>query len=134
MKFLAVKKFGNLHPLYESSLFKIKEGETVEIEVKRSRNIGFHRKFFAMLNLCFDNQEVFDNIEYFREELLKASGYFNKYINHKGIECYKAKSISFANMSQDEFETLYESFLVTVIQVFNWSDVESEIRKELNEF
>lgn len=131
MKILLTKKpDGSLLPSYTTDydkLKKIKVGETVSCEIKKPRNIFFHRKFFALINLVFENQEIFNNIEYLRKELTKAAGYYDSYINHKGVVCYEAKSISFAKMSQDEFDDLYNKFLDVVVEVFNF---EKELVKE----
>jgi hypothetical protein len=128
------KKLGKLIPLEPLDLQKVKEGETIQVEIKKPRNVGFHRKFFALINLAFQNQDVFENSEYFREEMLKASGYFEHYVNHKGIDCYKAKSISFGKMSQDEFETLYIQIFDTIVSLFKWEEVKEEFKKELDNF
>lgn len=131
-----IKSLGVLKPVDDSDLDvfnKLKTSTVYSCEIKKPRNIGFHRMFFAMINLCFQNQDVFSNIDFFREEMLKASGYFISYKNHKGNDVYKADSISFANMKQDEFEKVYESVFMTCIQVFKWDSVESEFRSELNE-
>ena len=76
------KQLGSLKPVDQTDidiLYSLKEGEIYSCEIKKPRNIRFHRMFFAMIGLCFDNQDVFNNIDNFREEMLKASGYFNSY-------------------------------------------------------
>ena len=64
---------------------KIKVGSTVSCEIKQPRNVAFHRKFFALINLVFENQEVFDNIDFMRKEITKAAGFYDEYLNHKGV-------------------------------------------------
>ena len=137
MKINVIKKLGVLKPVDEldqKELFNLKDGQIYSCEIKKPRNIGYHRKFFAMLNLCFDNQDVFNSLENFRKEMLKASGYFNSYVNHKNITVYEAKSISFSNMSQDEFQEVYEAVFMTILTVFKWTESEDQFRVELNEF
>ena len=130
------KQLGVLKPVSQidvDALYKLKEGEIYSCEIKKPRNVGFHRMFFAMIGLCFENQDVFSNVDNFREEMLKASGHFTSYQNHKGIMVYQAESISFSNMKQDEFEKVYEAVFMTCVQIFKWVGVESEFRNELNE-
>ena len=130
------KQLGVLKPVDQidiDTIYQLKEGEIYSCEIKQPRNIRFHRMFFAMIGLCFENQDVFTNVKNFREEMLKASGHFTSYENHKGIMVYKEESISFSNMKQDEFEKVYEAVFMTCIQVFKWNDVESEFRNELND-
>ena len=79
-------------------LKKIKVGEEYQCDIKQPRNYKFHRKFFALINMVYENQDIFINIDHLREELTKATGYYDSYINHKGATVYRAKSISFAKM------------------------------------
>ena len=130
------KQLGVLKPVDQTdvdAIYALKEGEIYSCEIKKPRNIGFHRMFFAMIGLCFENQGVFNNVDNFREEMLKASGFFTSYKNHKGTTVYKAESIAFSKMKQDDFEKVYEAVFMTCIQVFKWEDVESEFRNELND-
>lgn len=136
MKINLIKKLGVLKPLDPIDVdyfYKLKEDTVYSCEIKKLRNPRFHRMFFAMINICFDNQEIFKDIEYFRKEMLKASGYYNSYVNHKGITQYEAKSISFGSMDQDEFKTVYESVFMTCIKIFNWEEVKEQFINELND-
>lgn len=135
MKINVTKSLGVLKPLDDfdiAAFSKLKSDVIYSCEIKKPRNVGFHRMFFAMINLCFQNQDIFNNIDFFREEMMKASGNFVSYINHKGVTTYQAKSVSFSNMDQDEFESIYESVFMTCIQIFKWTDVETDFRKEID--
>ena len=55
-------------------LSKLKRGQVLTCEIKHVRNADFHRKFFALLNLVFENQEIFEDIDHLRKELTKACG------------------------------------------------------------
>ena len=124
MKITVVKQLNNTLKVAHDSdyelLKKLKVGEQYQAEIKRPRNYQFHKKFFALIELVFQNQEIFANKDYMRKELTKAAGYFDTYVNHKKIECYEAKSISFAKMSQDDFDTLYQRFLDVVVKIFKF--------------
>ena len=109
------------------TLRKIKVGAIVSCDIKQPRNIGFHKKFFALINLVFENQEIYDNIDFLRKELTMKAGFYDTYLNHKGVQKYEAKSISFASMSQEEFESLYQRFLDAVEDAFKF---DSELIKE----
>ena len=131
MKVYLVKQGnGSFLPSHDSdyeAMKKIKVGATVSCDIKQPRNIGFHRKFFALINMVFENQEFYDNIDFLRKELTKKAGYYDTYTNHKGVICYEAKSISFSKMSQDDFEELYQRFLDAVEEIFKF---DSELVKE----
>jgi len=103
---------------------KMKLGAAVTATVKRHRNPGFHRKFFALLNVAFDaweptaatykGQVVGKNFDQFRNDVTVLAGHYEMAVNLRGETRLTAKSISFASMGQDEFDTLY-SAVVNVI-------------------
>ena len=118
MKFLVKKHFGKLIPVYNSDAkklkdCKLKEGEIYEVEIKRKRNYEFHKKYFALINLCFDNQDFFTEFEDLREYLICKSGYYIKIPTPDG-EMIKPKSISFAKMDDIEFNQLYNKTIDTI--------------------
>ena len=119
MKILMSKTLsGQLKPCYDSDaelLKKIKAGDEVECEIKRPRNYKLLKKFMALINLCFQNQEQFSNIDDLRAELTIEAGYYVSYYNLQGVETRRPKSISFASMEEDEFEKLYSDVLDVII-------------------
>ena len=121
MEIYLIKQFDNSFKVSHGSdwekIKKIKAGEEFKCSITRPRNLKFHRKFFALINMVYENQEVYDNIDRMRYQLTMAAGYYNSYFNHKGIECFEPKSISFAKMDQDEFDELYNRFLDTVVEI-----------------
>ncbi len=122
MKICLVKGLDNKFSLaYESDYEiskKLKAGEQYFFEVKKSRNIKFHRKFFALLKLVFDNQEMYHNIEDLRHDLTVAAGYYIEGVNIHGEIVKRAKSISFAKMSELEFSEYYDSIIKQVTLYF----------------
>ena len=128
-----VKKRGVFYPAYPSDkdvMDSIPVGKIVKARITRDRNVGFHRKFFALLNVAYENLPEDYNMSFdnFREELIKKAGYYESYKNFKGVEVYKAKSISFSNMDQGEFEELYSKVLDVILKLLNVSE------KEINEY
>jgi len=125
MKFTAqIDAQNRIIPLFDSdyeALKKCKKGTELSFEVKQKRNIQFHRKFFALINMVYDNQEVFNNIDHLRKELTIASGFYDTYTNFEGQERKEAKSISFSKMDDIEFSELYSKFCDTVIRVMGWN-------------
>ena len=127
----------SLKPMYNSDhdtfkKAKLKIGEVYELEFKRPRNYKYHKKYFALLNLVYDNQEFFTDFESFREYIVTKSGYYIKTLTPKGV-FYKAKSISFASMDGSEFESLFDKTLDVVIAEFIPIG-KNEIKAELSEF
>ena len=136
MEFYLSKQFnGTYKPAYDSDLEKSKKhkvNDIIKFEATKPRNIKFHKKFFSLINMVFQNQEVYTDINNLRKELTKACGYYTEYVNHKGITVYEAKSISFAKMDEHEFEELYNKFLDVVVLIFKWDRV--DILDNLNEY
>jgi len=50
-------------PEDEDKLRKIKANDVVKCELTKPRNVLFHRKFFALLQLTFENQVKYSNLE-----------------------------------------------------------------------
>lgn len=136
MKFLVKKQFGKLVPVYNSDDealkdCKLKEGEVYEVEIKRKRNIGFHRKYFALINLCFENQNQFEHIDDLRDYLTCKSGYYDRIPTPDG-EMIRPKSISFAKMDDIEFDRLYQRTIDTICKFLQVE--EGDILDELLNF
>lgn len=128
MKFLVQKTAYGLQPVFNSDYEKLKEsklkmGEVYEVEIKKKRNYEFHKKFFALINLCHDNQEHFDYFDDTREYLTIKAGYYRKIMMPNGNIQVRAKSISFANMDEIEFEDLYQK---TITAACNFIGIEKE--------
>jgi len=103
----------------------LKVGDGVVVEAKRHRNLAFHRKFFSLLRLAFDMWEpvgdreingipVRKDFERFREDITILAGYYDASYGLDGTVKLRAKSISFANCDQDEFESVYNAVLDVV--------------------
>ena len=136
MEIYLVKQFNGMYkPAYDSDLEKSKKhkvNDIIKFEATKPRNIKFHKKFFSLINMVFQNQEVYTDINNLRKELTKACGFYTEYVNHKGVTVYEAKSISFAKMDNTEFDELYNKFLDVVVLIFKWD--KAEILDSLNEY
>ena len=136
MKILVVKTInGFLKPAYDSdsdAFKKIPTNEIIEIEYKKKRNIRFHRKFFGLLKLAFENQSDYRTMETMRHDIIVTAGFYNEIVNLITGEVYKkANSISFDSMDENEFSDLYDK---TKEVICSWlgidnNDVETNIEK-----
>ena len=135
MKLLMRNTISGLVPLYPSDMDekrKLKLGQDYVCEVTNPRNVGFHRKFFAMLNVGHENTKLDMPFDTYRKYLLMKSGYFVAYTTPKGV-FYDARSISFAKMPQDEFEEVYSRVLDKMIEDVGLTNDEVE-RQLINYF
>lgn len=77
----------------------------------KARNIKFHRKAFALLNLGFENQEKFELFEVYRKVIIIRSGFYDEAPTKDGEVYFIPKSLSFENMSANDFEAWYDATL-----------------------
>lgn len=128
MKLSLIKTLnGSLKPAHDydyEQLKKIKAGAEVECEIRQPRNYKFHKKFFALVKLVFDNQEQYNNMEHLRKDLIIASGYYEVRYNFEGLEIMEAESISFANMDETKFNELYNAVVNTICRYFHFDKEE----------
>jgi hypothetical protein len=108
----------------QSLVAKLQEGRAVLATVKRMRNPQFHRKFFALAHMAFEqwNPEgksiagapAMKSFERFRKDLVIQAGYYEIVLGIDGEARLEAKSIAFGNMDQAEFEQIYESVVAVL--------------------
>ena len=117
----------------EEWFHKIKPGRPVDVTVTLPRNKGFHRKFFVMLNMAYQNYDWPDiqtahgpskcTYDKFREHVTIKSGHWKYEVTPEGKVVEVADSIAFDKMEQDEFERLYSDVLDVILMNFltNWT-------------
>jgi hypothetical protein len=120
MKITLIKQLNNTFKIAYNSDYetakKIPVNDPIEYEFKKVRNYKFHKKFFALLNLVFENQEQYNNFEHLRKDLIISAGYYDLRFNIEGVEIQEAKSISFAQMDENEFSELYNRIIDVVVK------------------
>ena len=132
-----------LVPLYDSDLDmkrRLKVGSTVRCRVTNPRNYRFHKKFFALVRLTFDNlpaplveqwgiRTEDDMLRRFKRDL----GYFSSFTATDGTTEIEYRSISFAAMEQHEFERFYDDCVGLVLTRYigglDKKDLEEEIER-----
>lgn len=86
---------------------KIGQGEIVDVKYSTNRNALFHRKYFALLNIGFENQDEVINFELYRAKVLIAIGYCDFIFTETGQINYIPKSISYESLpDNNDFERL----------------------------
>lgn len=127
MKILVIKTPSGLKPLYDSdydNYSKIALGEEFEIEYTKKRNSRFHRKFFALLKLAFENQSDYRNFNDLRYDLTIVAGYYEENVNKiTGEVTKRAKSISFSQMDEIEFNEYYDAVKDVICR---WLGIDNE--------
>lgn len=121
----------------KAKIDKIGQGEVVLAKSVDQRVLGFHRKYFALIDLAYENlPEKFDG--YFgtpddlRRELTILAGFYKEHKDFYGNTVKTAESISFGKMSQERFEQLYSKTLTLVCRLIGVD--ESDVLDQLMEF
>jgi hypothetical protein len=130
------KDFGRLVPCDDAAaamLAKIKHGDVVQIEVKRPRNIMHHRKFFALLNLVFANQDKYDQPEHLLAALKASVGHCDFLPGKDGMLVAVPKSIAFHKMDQTAFNEFYDRCVDKIARHFLPGVDSAALRAEVEE-
>ena len=113
---------------------KVPSGARVVASVKVPRNGKFHRKFFAMLKVGYDNWdrptimtpmgEAQCSFEAFRSDVTILAGHHEVRVNTRGEARLKAKSIKWHEMDEVEFAALYSAAVNVILERFltNWKE------------
>ena len=92
---------------------RLKVGQSYVADVKVARNVGFHRKYWALLNAAWSllperTSNGFRSLEGFRSYVIVAAGFYELYFNPRLKEFVEVpRSISFEKMDEVEFSELY---------------------------
>ena len=136
MKLWVKKTLHGLQPISRTDADRLQScklvlGQVYEVEIKKKRNYEFHKKFFALLNLCFENQEKIKDFDSFRSYITMKAGYYTRIDTDKGA-FYLPKSISFGSMDEVEFNALYDAVLSQVLLILDCT--KDEIVEALKDF
>lgn len=132
-----------LIPLYDSDMEqkrRLKIGSDVEVDIKKARNYEFHKKFFALIRLAFDNLN--ENLQrelgiYTEDDLLirlKIDLKLYKVVRYENLGCLALDSISFEKMDQFEFENFYRRAVNQIINVYLKGVIYPQLEEELYRF
>ena len=106
-----------LVPMYDDDYDlkkRLKVGQSYVADVKVARNVGFHRKYWALLNAAWSllperTSNGFRSLEGFRSYVIVAAGFYELYFNPRLKEFVEVpRSISFEKMDEVEFGELYD--------------------------
>ena len=103
-----------------------------EVKATQARNVGHHRKAFALLNMGFDNQDRYTSLELYRKIITIKAGYFDMVDGKEGKTYYIPKSISFEAMNQIDFQKCYDAMLEVIAKEMQTAP--EQIQAELNSF
>lgn len=118
MELYFYKRLSSLVPADDAAkeaIAHLAQGECIAVSFRRPRNIGHHRKFFSLLQLVFENQELYPTLEHLLTAVKIAAGWYEDApITVSGMLVYIPRSISFARMDQTAFEKFYGEAIAAI--------------------
>ena len=135
MKLLCRKTLaGQLAPIDDAgreAIGRLSMEDIVSVEFRRPRNIGHHRKFFALVNLIYMNQTRYRSPDELLDAIKVLAGHSFPVRLRNGTEVRVPKSIAFHNMDQVEFDAFWDRVVTVVceqiIPNLNREDLEREL-------
>lgn len=119
---------------------RLKIDTDVKCTITQPRNIKFHRKFFALLTITFANlpEEMQQALHITSVESLLAAikidlGYFDT-VEVKGREIARLRSISFAKMSESDFEHFYNLTITDILNNYLRGTDRAALEEEVKQF
>lgn len=132
MKIRLVKEGGALAPYDSESEEWVNaqiQGKYFEADLTSPRNNQFHKKFFALLNATYPHWKPLEvggshgtlqvaekSMAQYREDITILAGFYEQAIRLDGSVRTRAKSISFAKMSEAEFSLLYDKVISVILR------------------
>ena len=111
MKAIFIKAYdGSLRPGSDEAvkiLTRYRSGDEILLEHKRNRSAANHRRFFSFVQMTFEWQDTYDDIEIWRKVLEMGAGHFTTVIGLDGKTYYWPKSIAWDEMDEDAFSDLF---------------------------
>lgn len=119
---------------------RLKVGDTVLCDIKRPRNYEFHKKFFALIRLTFDNlpEHLHDALGIYNEEdmllSLKIDLGLCSTVRYGFREVIKEGSISFTAMDESEFEQFYRRCIDLILHRYLCGTNQQALLDEIERF
>jgi hypothetical protein len=101
-------------------------------EFRKEQYSKFHRKFFAMIKVIFDNQDQYTNPKMFYKVLIMLAGYC-EIVQIEGKTLFIADSVSYEKCSQSRLEEIYDKVLDVALEKFCVGSTPKEIDKKVLE-
>lgn len=122
LKKVAADTFVAVDEVSKEYISKIPFGSIRRVKITSPRNVKFHNKFFAMIDLVAQNQEriQFSTASQGRERMLYAISYLLGRGEFWGPDKqhFERDSISFASMGEEEFSLLYTEVIDCCLKNF----------------
>lgn len=119
---------------------QLKLGSDVKVRITMPRNLRFHRKFFALLNIAFENlpkkiqaEKNIDSVKKMLSLIKIHLGYYNV-VSVGGRNVLDLHSISFAEMDEAAFRQFYDSAVNDILMHFLQGTDKDDLLREVELF
>lgn len=139
MKLLMRKSLGDLTPAdehAEAAMRRLKDGAHVSVEMIRQRNPQFHKKYWALLKLVFDNRNderelLYPSIEDLHAAVKICAGLRTRIELPDGTVGFRAGSIAWNKLSEDDFAAFFTRVCNLVSRYFLPGIADKELADEV---
>ena len=125
------RNLSGFEPADGAEMPHVKIGAVVKVKISQPRNAKHHRKFYALMNLVFQNQETYETLDDLVYAIKIATFHCKGYLKADGSTFYVPRSIAFHKMDQTQFNEFYDRVLRLicdrVIPGLGESDLKAEI-------
>lgn len=109
-------------------------GSEVTLTRAKPRGLQFHKRFFALINVFFQQQDHFQSIEAFRRYLIINAGWYSTTVWPNGHTEFFADSIAFSKMDQEEFDKMKNEIAKVIIKEILTPSHEQWVWEEIARF
>lgn len=138
--FFRKTQFGKLEPTDKAGkaiVASMAPGEVRKAKITMPRNIVNHRRFFALIGMCFDHMpehwhKAYPSEEHLRFKLTIEAGWCD-WIPTKNGPVPMPKSISFAEADEADFRLVWDAVVKVIVTQFIPTLDNAEIEQEILE-
>jgi len=135
-RFLAIKHLGSLRPIDqagEDAMRKIRHDQVVTIEVKRPRNVRFHRMYWALVTLVWEqlDEQRYPTAEDLHSAIKIAAGLRTRIVLPDGTVGFIPGSTAFHKMTEDDFAAFFDRVCNLISRHFLPGVTNAELRAEV---
>jgi hypothetical protein len=107
----------------KEALRRWKIGETLKCKVSKPRSYKNHKRFFALLQITFENQERYTSFEHFRKAVQIAAGHVDEIISIEGEVLFIPKSIAYDALDEMEFSKVFTETMIVCAKLLGDLDL-----------
>jgi hypothetical protein len=98
----------------------INNGDIYRAKFSRMRKGDNHKRYFAMLQAVFRNQDKYEHWDFksFLREIKLGLGHTNDFVNEDGKMVFELLSISFSKMDETEFRSFFSRTIDLILARF----------------